>query len=320
MVKTVHHIIALFRLIRWTNLLIIAATQVFIRVFIIVPILHQGYMEPLLSGSLFIMLILATVFISAGGYAINDYFDRKIDRVNKPDAQIVGRLISPRYAMLYHMFFTSAGIILGTLVAYLSGQLFLAVVFFVVSGLLWFYSTTYKRELILGNVIVALLTALVPFIILLFEINLLAGEYGISFRPVSRFLFIWVAGFSFFAFLLNLIREIIKDVNDFKGDQAYGKRTIPVIWGFSAAKHIISALTVLMIILIGLAWWLFVPDMISLAYFLILFILPLIFVLMLVNNHFENKFWHRADIIVKCIMLAGLGYMVVVSVIIKHLT
>lgn len=319
MVITFRHIKALFRLIRWPNLIIIAVTQIFIRQFIMLPVLQYGFMEPQLSAGLFSVLVLATVCIGAGGYAINDYFDRKIDRINKPESQIVGRMISLRHAMAYHLVFTITGIILGTYVAYKSQQLFLSIVFLIVSGLLWFYSTTYKRELILGNVIVALLTALVPFIVVLFELTLLANEYGSDFQNISKYLMIWVFGFSLFAFLLNLIREIIKDVKDFDGDQAYGKKTIPVIWGITSAKWIVSVLIIITAALIVLSWWFFIPDLISLTYFVVLFIIPLVFVMVLVIGNINRKAWKQADILVKCIMLAGLGYMLAVPLIMRQL-
>src|SRR4030043_1138553 len=102
MVMALNHTLALFRLIRLPNLLIVAATQVLIRQCIIVPLLKQAHLEPQLPDGLFIMLVIATVFITAGGYAINDYFDRKMDRINKPQNLIVGRLIYPKHAMAYH--------------------------------------------------------------------------------------------------------------------------------------------------------------------------------------------------------------------------
>jgi 4-hydroxybenzoate polyprenyltransferase len=102
MVRDSGHITAFFRLIRLPNLLIVAATQILIRYSIISPLLAQGNMSLQLPNGLFAMLVLATVFTTAAGYVINDYFDRKIDRVNKPSAVIVGKLVYPRHAMAYH--------------------------------------------------------------------------------------------------------------------------------------------------------------------------------------------------------------------------
>jgi 4-hydroxybenzoate polyprenyltransferase len=319
MVKLPGYIISLLRLIRWRNLLIVAATQVLIRQCILVPLLRGANMDVQLSGLLFFVLILATVFITAGGYTINDYFDRKIDRINKPDDMIVGIHINPRHAMAYHLFFSITGVVLGSFVAFRIGQLYLSLVFFMVSGLLWFYSTTYKRELLLGNIIVALLTAMVPFIVLLFEMPLLASEYGSPAKEVTRYLLFWVLGFSFFAFLLNLAREIVKDAQDFEGDKVYGKRTIPVAWGINAARIIAIALILLINSLLIAAWLKFISDMATLIYFTLAIVLPLVFVAYKIIRYNDVKSFAKANIILKIIMVTGLGYAVLVNLIIKNM-
>jgi 4-hydroxybenzoate polyprenyltransferase len=320
MVSFLNHILALLRLIRWPNLLIVATSQVLIRQCVLVPLLKQLNMEPQLALGLFILLVLATVFITAGGYAINDYFDRKMDRVNKPQSLIVGRLMHPRHAMAYHLFFSITGVILGSWVAFRSGQLFLSLVFFMVSGILWFYSTTYKRELLLGNIIVALMTALVPFLVLLFELPLLARHYGSDVTPLTKYMLIWVLGFSLFAFLLNLTREIVKDAEDFEGDQAYGKRTVPVMWGMPAARWITAILILATIVLLVLAWKLFIPDTATLLYFIAAIIIPLLYILYILFRDHTRKSWHLASTVLKLIMLTGLGYMVVVNLVINSMS
>jgi 4-hydroxybenzoate polyprenyltransferase len=286
---------AFFRLIRLSNLLIVASTQVLIRQCVILPLLKQVKMEPQLPLSLFILLVIATVLITAGGYAINDYFDRKIDRVNKPQLLIVGKLIFPRHAMAYHLFFTIAGILLGTWVALRSEELYLSLVFFMVSGLLW------------------------PFLVLLFELPLLARNYGSAVTPITRYLLTWVLGFSLFAFLLNLMREIVKDAEDFEGDRAYGKNTIPVAWGISAARWILVALICLTIALLTFAWFWFVRDNVTLIYFITVLVIPLVIVAIMLLKGGDKKLFHKVSTWLKLIMLAGLGYMIVVNLIICHM-
>jgi len=306
-------------MIRISNLLIVAVTQVLVRQCLIVPLLKQVHMEPQLTPVLFVLLVLATVFITAGGYAINDYFDRKIDRVNKAGTQIVGTLIYPRHAMAYHLVFTILGLILGTWVALKSGELYLSLVFFIVSGLLWFYSTSYKHELLFGNVVVALLISLVPFVVLLFELPLLARAYGANFNYVLPVLMKWVLGFSLFAFLVNLIREIIKDAEDFEGDQAYGKKTIAVVWGLGAARSISIVLIALTVALFTLAWLKFVPDFTSLIYFVLFIIMPLIVTGILLFRRTGTQTYHKASLWLKLIMLSGLGYMIIVNLLINNM-
>lgn len=268
---------------------------------------------------LFGILVLATVFITAGGYIINDYFDRKIDLVNRPESVIVGKLIYPRHAMAYHVIFTVSGIICGIWVSLHVQELYLCLVFFMVSGLLWFYSTTYKRQLLVGNVIVALLTGLVPLLVLVFEMPLLAREYGSLAASASKILFFWVAGFSIFAFLINLLREIVKDAEDLEGDRAYGKRTIPVAWGIMASKWIALALIILVSGMLAVAWIFFVRDYFTLVYFIASIILPLLIAGFMVMTANSQITFHRVNLLLKGIMLTGIGYMVLVNLLINHL-
>lgn len=319
MVTVSGYIIPVLRLIRWPNLLIIAATQVLIRQCIIIPLLSEARMEVQLSPMLFTLLVLATVFIAAGGYAINDYFDRKIDLVNKPDTIIVGTAISPRHAMAFHLFFSISGIVLGTFVAVRINEIYLSLVFFMVSGLLWFYSTSYKRELLLGNLIVALMTALVPFIVLLFELPLLASAYGASAKFISEYLLFWTGGFSLFAFLLNLVREVVKDAQDFEGDQAYGKSTIPVTWGINTARVLSVAFIFVVIALLAGAWFRFVRDAVTFAYFLALLAAPLLIAVYVLIRAKKVSDYRKANLILKIVMVSGLGYAIIANLVIKQM-
>jgi 4-hydroxybenzoate polyprenyltransferase len=320
MVENSGHIGALIRLIRLPNLVIVAVTQILIRYCIISPLLAQGNMSLQLPGSLFAMLVLATVFTTAAGYVINDYFDRKIDRVNKPSEVIVGKLVYPRHAMAYHLFFSITGTILGIWVSFRAHVLFLSLVFFMVNGLLWFYSTTYKRQFLLGNFIVALLAALVPFLVLLYELPLLAKEYGSQAAPMTKYLMIWVLGFALFAFMVNLIREFVKDAEDLEGDRVYGKRTIAVVWGVPAARWISAALLFLTVLLLIAAWYFYIPDGLSLMYFIFFLIIPILVVMGILLIRNSTGSFHQASLLLKFILITGLSYMIIVNIIINRLT
>lgn len=320
MVKTIRYIAAFLNLVRWPNLLIMALTEVLVRQCLLVPILKTAHMDVQLPAAGFILLIAGTVLIAAGGYAINDYFDRKIDRVNRPDQIIVGSSIHPRHAMAYHLVLTSLGIIAGFFAAWITGKLYLSLIFIMVSGLLWFYSTTYKREFLLGNIIVALLTGFVPFMVLLFELPLLAESYGSDVQPMIPILLSWVLGFSAFAFLVNLVREIIKDCEDFEGDQAYGKKTIPVIWSMFSARIIASIILLLISTLLIFIWFVFLRENFTLAYFAILLVAPLLLLtFMLLRKNPDQKKLHQISLGLKIVMLNGLGYMIVANLIINYL-
>lgn len=197
---------------------------------------------------LFWLLVASTVLIAAGGNVINDYFDTRIDRVNKPEQLIVGRSVKRRVAMMGHLVLTALGILLGMLVAWRSDQLHLALIPIFAAGALWFYSTKLKRTFLLGNGLVAFLVALVPLSIGLYEIPALTSTYGNSasttigggqeMEVIFHFkeLWPWILGFAAFAFLSTLVRELQKDMADIKGDKADGCRTVPIVLGVQWAK------------------------------------------------------------------------------------
>jgi 4-hydroxybenzoate polyprenyltransferase len=172
---------------------------------------------------------------------------------------------------------------------------------------------------LLGNIIVALLTAMVPFLVLLFELPLLARAYGSDVTPGIHYLLIWVLGFSLFAFLLNLTREIVKDAEDFEGDQAFGKRTMPVVWGMKITRWITALMILITATLLLLAWKYFIHDRITLLYFIAILIIPLFIVLGLMLRGRSRKAFHTSSTFLKLIMTAGLLYMIVVNVIINSM-
>lgn len=311
-------IVSVLWLIRWPNLFIVAATQVLMRECIMVPLLKMANMEVQLSPLLFSLLVFSTVLITAGGYAINDYFDRKIDVINKPDNLVVGVTVFPRHAMAWHLALTITGVMLGSFVSIRTGQAYLSLTFFMASGLLWFYSTTYKRQLLLGNVMIALLTGLVPFIVLVFELPLLTREYGSPFHDISRYVGLWVSGFAFFAFMVNLVREIVKDAQDYEGDRIYGKNTIPVAWGTKAAQRISVTLVVLTIVLLYYAWARFIRDYFTLIYFSAAIVIPLIFVIYILMRGDNKSSYRSANMILKIVMVTGMGYAIVANLIVNN--
>ncbi len=286
---------------------------------ILIPLLKTANMEVQISLCHFLLLVASTVLISAGGYAINDYFDRKIDIINKPENRVVGIHVFPRHAMAWHMVLTVTGIILGSYVAIRTGQAYLSLIFFMVSGLLWFYSTTYKRDILLGNIIVALLTGLVPLLVIIFELPLISREYGAPYREISRHIGLWVSGFAFFAFMINLIREIVKDAQDYEGDLTYGKSTIPVAWGTKVARMISVGLVLVTIVLIFHSWNRFITNYISLIYLSVTVVLPLFTVIYYLVGNDNKRSYARANLILKIIMITGMLYAVVANLVLNHL-
>lgn len=309
------------RLIRYKNLLIIVLTQYLMRFCIIKPILEVYGLKLQFSELNFFFLVLATVLITAAGYVINDYFDTKTDLVNRPETVIVGRLLNRRWAILLHVIFNTVGIGLGAYISFYIGIPVLTLIFVLITGILWFYSTTYKRQFLIGNVIVALLTALVPLMVLLFEIPLLNKEYGLLIREMRTdysVIVFWVGSFSLFAFLLTLIREIIKDVEDFEGDSAYGRKTMPIVMGVLNSKIVIITFILTTAFSLMFLNFTFLRDKLTFIYFIILLIIPLIYLIYILIKADNKKEYHQASNLSKFIMLAGILYALVANYHIVH--
>lgn len=264
----------------------------------------------------FIILVASTVCITAGGYVINDYFDIKTDLINKGKV-IVGTKIPRRKAMMWHSIFNIIGVAAGFYISYRAGYIWLGSLFLVVSGLLYFYSASYKRQFLIGNIIVAFLTAMVPMLVVFFEWPALYKYYTLNavVLPPINILVYWVGGFAIFAFLTNLTREIIKDIEDFEGDIAYGRNTVPVIIGILAAKIVSAALIIITVIMLFVAWHFFISDTITLIYISVAVVLPLLFVLYRVIRSSEKKELHSASSMMKVAMITGVLYSLVVKII-----
>jgi 4-hydroxybenzoate polyprenyltransferase len=317
------------KLIRWQNLLIVILTMVMIRYFVIQPLL-SGLGVTLINGTGevvpmtlqfewydFIILVVATVFITAGGYVINDYFDIKTDLINRGKV-IVGTRISRRQAIMLHNIFNILGVAAGFYISWKSGYIWMGMLFLLVSGLLYFYSASYKRQFLIGNILVAILTAMVPFIVILYEWPALYRFYNVNTAdpPSFNFLFYWVGGFALFAFLTTLIREIIKDIEDFEGDLAYGRNTVPVVIGIPAAKVVAVSLIIITLSLLYIVWYFYLNDKITLIYLSAVIALPLLFVFWQVVVSRNIKQLHSTSNLMKLIMLAGIFYSAVVKAII----
>ena len=272
------------RLVRATNLIIVALTQYLTRILLIGP--RQDWRAIITDPDLF-LLSLSTVCIAAAGYIINDYFDVKIDIVNKPERVVVGRYLKRRWAIGAHQILNVLGAILGLAV---SPYIFIINVFSIT--LLWFYSERFKRLPFIGNFIVSLLTAMTLLILTVYY-------------PANRHLMSIYAVFSFF---ISLVREIVKDMEDIKGDQAHGCRTLPIIWGIPRTRNF------LYIVLILFVFALFVMARVLnnslLVLLFILLLLPLLYLAFKLSRADTRRDFKEISSLCKIIMLLGLLTMI----------
>jgi len=216
-----------------------------VRYCIVLPTLNLWKISPVFTITEFVLLIISVVLISASGYCINDYFDVKTDEINKPDKIVVGRIISRRKTMLLHTILSLLGLAIAIYLALSNQNIVLCLFHFVAWVLLWYYSVYFKRTLAFGNILVSFLTSSVIVLVYFSEYALLvnkAGWYNTA--------FVFCMFYATFAFLINLIREIIKDAEDVEGDKLINANTIPIKLGLNKTKIIVSVLAVFSCVLI----------------------------------------------------------------------
>ncbi len=297
-------IAAFLKMIRLPNLVFIALTQVLFQVCIFYPLYSENI--PADDTRNFILLLAASVLIAGAGYIINDYFDINIDEVNKPEKMVVDKVINRRWAIAWHLILSTAGVVLTVLALPVREKWYLVLANIFCIFLLWFYSTTFKRKLLIGNIAISLLTAWTILLIFLSKVSFTdafaAAHPG---QPkFFRFAFLYAG----FAFIISLIREAVKDVEDMPGDERYGCRTMPIVWGVNAAKVyiavwliiLISILIVIQVYILQFQWWW------AVVYCVLLIILPLLYIFRKLFKAVTVQDYHQLSTLLKLTMLTGI--------------
>jgi 4-hydroxybenzoate polyprenyltransferase len=304
-------ITAFLRLVRWPNLVMIAVTQGLFY-FSIVPS-YVGDTISILSyfgTQHYALLIISSLLIAAAGNIINDYFDRNIDEINKPEKKIIDTLIKRRWAIVMHIVFSLTAILIGFYIDSQTPVFWLGFSNTICVVLLFAYSISLKKKLLVGNVLISLLTAWVIFVCFLCYYRTLSFE-GIELferqailRRFMRISFLYAG----FAFIISLIREVVKDMEDIEGDKKYGCKTIPISWGIPAGKVFVAVWLVVLLGIISvvqiyvwqLGWYW------SVAYSIVLIIAPLIWILRKLYQAKVPKDYHQVSSVIKLVMLFGL--------------
>lgn len=265
----------IIRLTRAWNLLIIILAQYCAAVFLI--------SESILTDYRMFLLSLSTVFIAAAGYVINDYFDIKIDLINKPAEVMVGQSITRRSAIFLHSLFSAGGVLSGLMISWKVALLNL-----LSSMLLWWYSARLKRMPFSGNLAVATLTG--------FSILILYLVY-----PQANHT-IWL--YSVFAFIMTLIREAVKDMEDLEGDKAFDCQTLPIVWGIAGTKRYVGMLILFLMLSTFLVHFYLQP--LPVLYFLGFIFLPMAWFSYRMIQADTVREYHELSSWSKFIMLTGI--------------
>ncbi|KAF0130947.1 MAG: 4-hydroxybenzoate octaprenyltransferase [Bacteroidetes bacterium] len=297
------------KLIRWPNLIIIALTMILVRYFIVMPELQNIHPEAITSLFLFIVLVLSFVLLAAGGYVINDIVDAEIDRINKPDKVLVGSRIS--FAQANKLYWV-LNILVWICAVYLGFALKswrLTLIIFAMTGLLWFYSKRYKQMSLVGNIVVSFSTSMALVIVWLMEFfhlttnPVLFTEASLTFPTITGMLM----AYTLFAFLSSMLREIVKDIEDIKGDARFGCKTFPIVAGVATARNLAIGLSAMGLILIGLWQYVLIFKGFDFAFY-VLFISDtlLITILILLAMANEKEQFHRVSNLIKLLMVSGI--------------
>ncbi len=295
---------AFLKLIRWPNLLFIALTQLLFVYCVVEPLYAVAGKTPVIHGIHFWLLCLSSVLVAAAGYIINDYFDLNIDLVNKPDKLVVDKIIPRRWTIVLHLAFSIAAIIIGFYLDFTTPVLFLGLANMVCVLLLFIYSISLKKKLLIGNILISLLTAWVVLVITYCEFVSYPRIRGIDIAKLSRYTFLYAG----FAFVISIIREVVKDMEDIEGDRRYGCTTMPIVWGMRASKIfvavwlvvLICTLTILQFYVLTFKWWL------SAAYGILFIIAPLINIFRDLFKAHTPKDFHSLSTRVKVVMFTGI--------------
>jgi len=295
---------AFFRLIRWQNGLFIVITQMLFY-FCVYKTIFKGE-EPV---SQIIWLIIASFLIASAGYIINDYFDLNIDRINKPEKNVVDSVIHRRWVILWHLILSGAGIIAtAKAVSFQKWYLIIANIACVI--LLWLYSTSFKRQLLVGNIVIAVLTAWTVLILFFAKVSFDAAFDSPDDETVKLFRVAFL--YAGFAFIITIIREAIKDVEDMEGDRRYGCKTLPIVAGVTATKIytsvwmvvLIGALIVLQLYILQFQWWW------AIIYITFCVLAPLLYLFVQHYKARSNKAFAQLSRLTKWITLAGILSMI----------
>lgn len=308
------------QLLRVGNLTFVAILLYVMEKWVATPLLQLEQFGELMPWWILTLLIVSVIGIAAGGYVINDYFDVKIDRINRPDNLVVTRIISRDAAMNLFYGLTAVGVIAGTVVAWWAHSWTLLFTYIVIPGLLWFYSASYKRMFLVGNLVVAFASAIVPLLVAIANADYLHHLYqnALAYSPIVGELYVWTGGFAAFAFLLTWVREIVKDIEDIEGDREMECRTLPIVWGDKVAKIIATILLVVIAILIVYMLFAVLPfshewKSLPTRYVVFGLIVPILCSIVLLwaaNNRTE---YHRVQTIIKFAMFMGMLFSYVIA-------
>ena len=313
------------RLIRYKNLLMVLLTMVLTKYALIDSIffsdlsfknytlIHTTYLGITLTHYQFIAFAFSILCITAGGYIINDIFDIETDKINKPLKLIVGKSISKKKAWILYYSSSILGLFLGIYISFTTGNSLYSFFFIGTILALFLYSKYLKKTLFIGNLLVSVLLGLVLFITILFNepkahnSNLL--EVISNTATSFRLLFIMIT-YIIFSVLTNIIREIIKDIEDVNGDLKIKAKTLPILFGRKRASKVAFFFSAILLVFLLIVLQSLINDYILLTYGILFILLPLLYFMSKLWISESKKEFSFLSNLMKVIMLFGILSMV----------
>ena len=295
--------IRFLNLIRWKNLLLLALTQILVKFALFESLKNDYGLETTLTNLQFSLLVLATLCIAAAGYIINDIEDIEADIINKPDKVIVGKYISEKTATHLFILFNSLGVLFGFLMAYSIDKPRYFIIFVFTSILLYIYSTQLKHIILIGNITIAFLVSLSVLLVGVFD---LIPAMNNSNNEIQIFFLKLTLDYTIFAFMINLLRELVKDIEDINGDYKIDVNSLPILLGQVRATKIVFTLSLIPVF--TLIFYLInnlYKQTYAIAYVLILIIAPLIFISIKLLSAEVKKDYKQISTLLKIVMLSG---------------
>lgn len=302
----------LLRLIRPINILIIGATMYSIGWYF--DMINTELDLKIIRSFDFFLLVFSTMIIAAGGNIINDYFDVRADRINRPDRLVISKHLKRRWAILLHWMMNLLAFAIAVYLSYNNQTFWYVFVHLLSINLLWFYSMQLKRTLVVGNIVIALLTGLVPVLVGIYYDQQMGGEIMGAAFPFSlvndtHYYIYFGVGIGIFAFLLNWMREIVKDIEDIDGDKVIKARTIPIVLGVRKSKQVVYVFLILTVLLSFILLWSyqegFIVNLFSFSPLLISALIVSVAFIMLVRSK-TKKDYGLVNTLIKLTMVIGL--------------
>ncbi|WP_051285444.1 geranylgeranylglycerol-phosphate geranylgeranyltransferase [Aequorivita capsosiphonis] len=287
-------------LIRYQNLLFIALAQVFIKY----GLFPAFEVDVSLNTFDFVLLVIATLSIAAAGNVINDIYDVEIDKINKPKKVLIGNKISERTGNRFYIVLSVIGVAIGFYLSNRIGKPSFAALFVVFSALLYLYSSYLKGMFLVGNILVSALVAMSLLIVPLFDLlPAISPENQASQSVVFKI----VLHYAIFAFYINLIREIVKDLQDINGDKKGGMNTLPIIIGRKRTVTVVFILGVFAVF--GVVFYMYedlYDKQVLMLYFLLAIVGPLLYFCLKSYDAKTTKDYAVLSKLMKLIMFLGI--------------